>query len=370
MPGLDIIQEAGRQLVICNACRYCEGYCPVFRAIETRRDFKQGDVFYLSNLCHDCRACYYACMYTPPHEFAINIPQILAKSRIETYRRWSWPDFLGRAFKNRSVTVFLATGLAALVAVLALLFIPSENLYAAHLGPGSFYEVVPYLAMVAGALILFFYGIAVWLRGGARFWSETRSAINERGNWKTLAAAVGAALGLRYLKGGGPGCFYPDERPSSVRRVYHSLTFWGLTSDFVSTTLAFVYQDFFHILPPYSLTSAPVILGSVGGVALLIGTCGLIYYKLQSDREPEAPAASGMDYVFLVTLGLTALTGMLTLILRATTAMGSILVLHLACIAALFVTAPYGKFVHAVYRTLALIRYETEQSQPHHSVGH
>jgi citrate/tricarballylate utilization protein len=368
--GLDVIQEAGRQLVICNACRYCEGYCPVFRAIETRRDFKQGDVFYLSNLCHDCRACYYACMFTPPHEFAINIPQILAEARMETYRRWSWPSFLGRAFKNRSVTVFLAAGMAALVAVLALLFIPSENLFAAHLGPGAFYEVVPYLAMVAGALILFFYGIAVWLRGGARFWSETRSALKVRGGLKTLAAAVGAALGLRYLKGGGPGCFYPDERPSSVRRVYHSLTFWGLTSDFVSTSLAFIYQDFLHILPPYSLTSAPVIFGGVGGVALLIGTGGLIYYKLQSDREPAAAAASGMDYVFLVTLGLTALTGMLTLILRATAAMGSILVLHLACIAALFASAPYGKFVHAVYRTLALIRYEIEQSQPHQRVGH
>jgi citrate/tricarballylate utilization protein len=370
VPGLDVIQEAGRQLVICNACRYCEGYCPVFRAIETRRDFKQGDVFYLSNLCHDCRACYYACMFTPPHEFAINIPQILAEARMETYRRWSWPDFLGRAFKNRSVTVFLAAGMAALVAVLALLFIPPENLFAVHLGPGAFYEVVPYLAMVAGALILFFYGIAVWLRGGARFWSETRSALNERGNWKTLAAAVEAALGLRYLKGGGPGCFYPDERPSSVRRFYHSLTFWGFLSDFVSTTLAFIYQDFFHILPPYSLTSAPVIFGGVGGVVLILGTGGLIYYKLQSDREPAAAAASGMDYVFLVTLGLTALTGMLTLIFRATTAMGSILVLHLACIAALFASAPYGKFVHAVYRTLALIRYETEQSQPHQSVGH
>lgn len=370
MPGLDVIQEASRQLTICNACRYCEGYCPVFRAIEIRRDFKQGDVFYLSNLCHDCRACYYACMYTPPHEFAINIPRILAESRIETYRRWSWPVFLGRAFKNRSVTVFLATGMAAIVAVLALLFIPSNNLFAAHLGPGAFYEVVPYLAMVAGGLILFFYGIAVWVRGGARFWSETSSALNERGNWKSLAAAVGAALGLRYLKGGGPGCFYPDERPSSVRRVYHSLTFWGLTSDFVSTTLAFVYQDFFHILPPYSLTSAPVIFGGVGGVALIIGTGGLIYFKLKSDRDPAAPAASGMDYVFLVTLGLAALTGMLTLILRATSAMGSILVLHLACIAALFLSAPYGKFVHAVYRTLALVRYEVEQSEPHGSGGH
>jgi len=370
MPGLDVIQEAGRQLVICNACRYCEGYCPVFRAIETRRDFKQGDVFYLSNLCHDCRACYYACMYTPPHEFAINIPRILAESRIETYRRWSWPAFLGRAFKNRSVTVFLATGMAALIAVLALLFIPSENLFATHLGPGAFYEVVPYLAMVAGALILFFYGIAVWLRGGARFWSETSSALKKRGGWKSLAAAVGAALGLRYLKGGGPGCFYPDERPSSVRRIYHSLTFWGLASDFVSTTLAFVYQDFFHILPPYSLTSAPVIFGSIGGVMLIVGTGGLIYFKLQSDREPAAAAASGMDYVFLVMLGLAALTGMLTLILRATAAMGSILVLHLACIAAFFLSAPYGKFVHAVYRTLAVIRYEIEQSQPHQHVGH
>lgn len=370
MPGLDVIQEAGRQLVICNACRYCEGYCPVFRAIETRRDFKQGDVFYLSNLCHDCRACYYACMYTPPHEFAINIPQILAESRMETYRRWSWPAFLGRAFKNRSVTVLLATAMAALVAVLGLLFIPLENLFAIHVGPGAFYEVVPYLAMVAGALILFFYGIAVWLRGGARFWAETSSALQNKGSWKALAAAIGAALGLRYLKGGGPGCFYPDEQPSSVRRGYHALTFWGFTSDFISTTLAFVYQDFLHILPPYSLTSAPVIFGAVGGVALILGTGGLIYYKLRSDREPAAAAASGMDYVFLFTLGLTALTGMLTLILRATSAMGSVLVLHLACIAALFVSAPYGKFVHAVYRTLALIRYEVEQQRPHQHAGH
>jgi citrate/tricarballylate utilization protein len=372
--GSELFAEANRQLVICNACRYCEGYCPVFRAIETRRDFQKGDVFYLSNLCHDCRACYYACMYTPPHEFAINIPQILAASRMETYRRWSWPEFLGRAFKNRSVTVCLATGMAALVAILALVLIPSANLFSTHLGPGAFYEVVPYAAMVAGALILFFYGIAVWLRGGARFWSETRGALRERpnhsGDWKALAAAVGAALGLRYLKGGGPGCFYPDERPSSVRRFYHSLTFWGLASDFFSTTLAFIYQDFLHILPPYALTSAPVIFGTIGGVALLLGTGGLIYFKWKSDREPAAEGASGMDYVFLVTLGLTALTGLLTLILRETPAMGGLLVLHLACIAALFISAPYGKFVHAVYRTLALVRYEIEQSRPHQHVGH
>ena len=172
--------------------------------------------------------------------------------------------------------------------------------------------------MVIGGMVLFFYAIAVWLRGGARFWSETRGVLQKPGGFKALAAAAGAALGLRYLKGGGPGCFYPDERPSSVRRIYHSLTFWGLLSDFVSTTLAFLYQDFFHRLPPYPLTSAPVIFGALGGVGLIIGTGGLIWFKLRSDPEPAGAGAPGMDYVFLVTLGLTALTGMLTLILRAT----------------------------------------------------
>jgi citrate/tricarballylate utilization protein len=370
MPELNIFEEANRQLIICNACRYCEGYCPVFRAIETRRDFKQGDVFYLSNLCHDCRACYYACMFTPPHEFAINIPKILAEARIETYERWSWPGFLARAFKKRGITVALAAVVAAVVIVLSLLFIPGESLFAIHLAPGAFYEVVPYIAMVIGGLILFFYAIAVWIRGGARFWAETQSVLREPGGFKALFSTLIAALGLRYLQGGGPGCFYPDERPSSVRRIYHSLTSWGLLSDFVATTLAFIYQDVFHRLPPYPVTSAPVIFGTMGGVALIVGTSGLIWFKLRSDREPESNRAVGMDYVFLVTLGLTALTGMLTLIFRTTAAMGSMLVLHLALIAALFITAPYGKFVHFVYRSLALLRYEVEQRQPQKHVGH
>jgi citrate/tricarballylate utilization protein len=370
MSELDVFQEAGRQLAVCNACRYCEGYCPVFRAVETRRDFKQNDVFYLSNLCHDCRACYYACMYTPPHEFAINIPKILAEARIETYRRWSWPGFLANAFKNSRITVYLAVAVTGLVLALALLLISPSSLFSSHLGAGAFYEVVPYAAMVIGGLVLSFYVIAVWLRGGARFWLETRSVLRHPGGFKTVATAAGAALGLRYLKGGGPGCFYPDERPSSVRRIYHSLTFWGLLFDFVSTTFAFVYQDFFHWLPPYDLTSAPVIFGTLGGVGLIIGTGGLIWFKTRSDPEPAGAGAPGMDYVFLVTLGLTALTGMLTLVLRSTAAMGSFLVLHLAFIAVLFLTAPYGKFVHAVYRTLALVRYEIEQSQPRQHGGH
>jgi citrate/tricarballylate utilization protein len=119
-------------------------------------------------------------------------------------------------------------------------------------------------------------------------------------------------------------------------------------ADFLSTTLAFFYQALLHHLPPYPLTSLPVIVGSVGGLFLIIGTFGLTWLKWKSDRAPGTAPAYGMDDSFLMTLGLVALTGMLTLIFRATPALGGLLVLHLALIAALFITAPYGKFVHAL----------------------
>jgi citrate/tricarballylate utilization protein len=366
VPGLDLFQEADRQLTLCNACRYCEGYCAVFQAIELRREFGKGDVFYLSNLCHDCRACYYACMYSPPHEFAINIPKILSEARVASYEHWSWPGFLARAFAGRRVAWLLAGVAAAVVLALSLLVVPGDRLWSAHLGPGAFYEVIPYMVMVGVALALSAFWLVVWARGALRCWRETGVARGS-GGLKPLARAVGAALGLRYLQGGGPGCSYPEEQPSAVRRIFHSLVFWGFASDFVSTTLAYIYQDWLHELPPYALGSAPVIFGAAGGLGLLIGCAGLIWLKARSDREPMGAGGYGLDYDFLGILALTALTGLLTLALRATPALGTLLALHLALVAALFITAPYGKFVHAIYRYLALVKYYAEQDQPRSS---
>ena len=93
---------------------------------------------------------------------------------------------------------------------------------------------------------------------------------------------------------------------------------------------------------------------------LVVGVSGLIYLKMQSDRTQAADNAYSLDYAFLVFLGLAAATGLLTLVLRSTAAMGTVLILHLATVAGLFITAPYGKFVHFVYRIFALIRYQIE----------
>lgn len=82
-----VLAEAQRELVICNACRYCEGVCAVFPAMEQRTEFAEADVRYLANLCHDCRACFYVCPFAPPHEFDLNFPKTMAQVREATYRR-------------------------------------------------------------------------------------------------------------------------------------------------------------------------------------------------------------------------------------------------------------------------------------------
>ncbi len=72
--------EVARVLHICNACRYCEGFCAVFPAMTRRLEFGKTDVHYLANLCHHCGACLHACQYAPPHEFGIDLPRA----------SWSW----------------------------------------------------------------------------------------------------------------------------------------------------------------------------------------------------------------------------------------------------------------------------------------
>lgn len=365
MPGDDLVEEANRQLTICNACRYCEGYCPVFPAIEVRREFGKGDVFFLANLCHDCRACYYACMYSPPHEFAVNLPQIMSEVRLESYKAWSWPPLLAGSFRDIRKGIILTSLSIGLIIALALTLVVPVKLFAVHRGPGGFYAVVPFLVMLLPALGLTLYGGAVWMIGGIRFWKDTEGELPCPMGFRVLAQTAGDILNLKWLRGGGRGCYYPKAHASQARRLYHSLVYYGFLSVTVSTSLAAIYQDILHKLPPYPLTSAPVLFGSIGGVAIIVGVAGLLVLKATSDRDLAHSPSLGLDYLFLIILGLTSLSGMFTLVFRESSAMGIILTLHLGLVAALFITVPYGKLVHSLYRSLAILRHHLEQSQPH-----
>ena len=87
--------EVERVMQVCNACRYCEGFCAVFPAMTQRLAFGKADINYLANLCHNCGACLHACQYAPPHEFAINVPKAMAEVRLETYQHYARPAAFG-----------------------------------------------------------------------------------------------------------------------------------------------------------------------------------------------------------------------------------------------------------------------------------
>jgi citrate/tricarballylate utilization protein len=178
-----------------------------------------------------------------------------------------------------------------------------------------------------------------------------------------LVEATRDAFGLRYLKGGGVGCNYPNADFSQARRWFHHLVFYGFLLDLASTTVAAIYDHFLGWVAPYPLLSWPVALGTVGGVGLLIGTSGLLWLKWRSDQAPAEGRMVGMDVAFLVLLLVVSLTGLLLLALRDTPAMGTLLAIHLGVVAGLFITAPYGKFAHVVYRYAALVRNSIEQAR-------
>lgn len=316
----ELMREGDRLMTICNSCRYCEGYCAVFPAMERRLEFPDGDLRYLANLCHNCADCLSACQYAPPHEFAVDVPKILAEIRRESYREYARP-----------VGVIPGAAVAMLATVLAaagLIFTPRAA------GP-NFYAAIPHGVMigifgVAGLLVVAAWGVAL-----RRLWSD--QGAGPKMNPAALRDMLRDATKLRYMS-------------SPARRLFHHFTFWGFLLCFASTCVAAFYDNVLGWKAPYAYTSLPVLLGAVGGVGLVVGPIGLLRWR---QKEIGLP--------FLLLLLATSVSGLLLMIFRATIAMSALLGLHLAIVLTLFVTLPYGKFVHGIYRSAVLLRHALEQ---------
>jgi citrate/tricarballylate utilization protein len=354
------LEEADRIATICNACRYCEGVCAVFPAIETKRAFVDADLTYFANLCHACGACYHDCQFSPPHEFNVNLPRVLAEVRNASYKAYTWPRALGPIFERNGLWISALTALSLAGFLLAFVaFGDPRALFATGSEAGAFYRLMPHSAMAALFGAAFLYAIFAMTFGFHSFWRDVRPARGSGG--ASLWRAMRDAGELRYLGGGGDGCRNIDDVAPDHRKIYHHLTFYGFLLCFAATVVATGYHYLLGRLAPYAWYEPPVVLGSLGGIGLLIGTAGLFAAKWRRDPILEDLPRRGMDYAFTLMLLLTALTGLLLLFLRATPAMGILLALHLGVVFALFLTLPYSKFVHGLFRFGALLRFAMER---------
>ena len=367
MHGTRILEEADRLMTVCNSCRYCEGLCAVFPAMEMRRAFSDGDLNYLANLCHGCGACYTDCQFSPPHQFNVNVPKTLAVARAESYAAYAWPRAFAGAFARNGLIISLIAALSMAVFILGFAaFNDRQILLGVQTGPGAFYKLMPHNSMATLFGAAFLYAMVALVMGVCAFWRDIGEPAGSRTDARSLWQAMRDAGELRYLDGGGVGCVNEDERPNDRRKIFHHLTFYGFALCFAATCIATLYHYLLAREAPYAWWDLPVVLGTLGGFGLLVGPAGLLTEKWKRDPALVDKQSFGMDVAFLAMLFLTGLTGMALLLWRETPAMGPLLALHLGVVFALFITMPYGKFVHGIYRFAALVRYARERRMKEH----
>jgi len=370
MHGTQILEETDRLMTVCNSCRYCEGLCAVFPAMEMRRAFSDGDLNYLANLCHGCGACYTDCQFSPPHEFNVNVPRTLAIARNESYAAYAWPRAFAGLFARNGVVIsaIAALSVAAFIYGFAAANDPAV-FQGVNTGPGAFYKLMQHNAMAALFGAAFLYAILALIMGVRAFWRDIGEPVGMTTDARSLFRAIRDAGELRYLDGGGVGCFNEGDHPTDRRRIFHHLTFYGFALCFASTCVATLYHYLLAREAPYAWTDLPVVLGALGGIGLVIGPAGLLILKGRRDQVLVDPGSAGMDAAFMMMLFLTGLTGLTLLLGRDTATMGPLLALHLGVVFALFITMPYGKFVHGIYRFVALVRYARERQMMVHGAG-
>jgi citrate/tricarballylate utilization protein len=345
----ELLAQGQHVMTVCNACRYCEAYCPVFQAMESRTSFAKADMLYLANLCHNCGECLYACQYAPPHEFGINVPRVLAETRVASYEEFCWPVLMRPAFRQTTTTWGPIAGALFFAWILRYLVHSSDP----H---SDFYAVIPHDDMVtlfgvvgACAVVAL---LVSFVRAMRSFGAPAPSVFN-RAAWNDV-------LTLRHLHATGADCTSDIEHRTPWRRYFHHCTLYGFGLCFASTTVAAIYHVVFGWLAPYAYTSLPVVLGTAGGIGLVVGPVGLLAQRARRDPQLADPEQNALDVSFILMLFMTGATGLLLLILRDRPPMPALLLVHLGFVLCLFLTLPYGKFVHGLYRMAALLKFSTE----------
>jgi len=230
--------------------------------------------------------------------------------------------------------------------------------------------VIPHgvMVMLFGAVgVLAVLALAV---GHRRFNAAVRTAADPgsripldvaRGKPAPGRRALSDALTLKHLHATGEDCVDAEETRRPWRRWMHHCTFYGFALCFASTTVAAIYHVIFGWIAPYAYTSIPVVLGTAGGLGLLIGPAGLFLVDRRRDPSLSDASERSLGGSFLAMLFLTSATGLILMVLRDQPYMPVLLVVHLAIVLALFITLPYGKFVHGIYRAAALGKFRREE---------
>lgn len=347
-------------LTACYQCGTCSSVCPISTAENPfpRKEMAwvqwglKNRVLGNSSIwsCHQCGLC---SAYCPRDAEPANVMAALREYSIGHY---AVPGFLATWIASpRYLPILVAIPVVALLVVLAvhgtLASLPAGQIVFTKFIPDAFVEIF-YTAMVALAL-------AAALAGGLRYLD---AMCREAGFAGMLELRSGIVPTLRKIFTHSEFSACTDDRagdrPTHREHAHHAhlAVFYGFLALIVTTTSVAIGTWFFNYREPWPLWHPVKILGNVGGVALVLGLAIFLVRRIVDGRR--AGKSTYSDWLFLIVLALTALTGFAA---ESTRLAGLREVayptyfVHLVLIFFLLVYFPFDKFAHVVYRTMAML---------------
>ncbi|MFP5276568.1 MAG: quinone-interacting membrane-bound oxidoreductase complex subunit QmoC [Acidobacteriota bacterium] len=351
----EVNANSGGELKKCFQCATCTSVCslstearpfPRKQVLEAQWGLKDrllGDPAIW--LCHDCADCTARC----PR--GARPSAVMDALRMAAIRRMAFPRFMG------SLVGDMETGLIVLfISALLLLAIALLPISKFAVRPFVFAQMFPKdrlepMFFAVGAFVV----LALTI-GTVRFIRALRAA-GARG--PILPALVPALLEiLRHRRFG-------NCNAGQTRRLGHLLTLYGFVGLAAMGTAVGIGSMFGLIDTPLPNLYPLKIFANVCALVLVIGISILVAKRL---TDPEKRAGSSFcDWYFLALLGGIGLTGILSEGLRLAQSldwMFFIYYVHLSLVLTLFLCTPYSKFVHFLYRTIAMAATWQESKSP------
>ncbi len=300
-------------------------------------------------LCHQCNDCTVRC---PRDAKPGDVLQVLRAAMVE---RLAQPRILGKLVAQAGRTWPLLIGVPILFWVV---LIAIATGFAIPESPFGYDEFVPH-GLIYGVYFpaTFFATWAVWA-SGRRFWTLIGRGVQRRGSFFGHLTQVVIEI-LTHKR-------FSSCGTSAQRKLGHLALLWGFIGAAVTSGLLILAMYGMGEKLPLPQSHPFKILGNISAVLLVVGGAMLVWTRWK-DRE-KAGSSTAFDWFFLGLVALVIATGVAVelwrLALDPTTAC-ILYVVHLGAVLCLFLTLPYSKFAHLLYRTLALVHERmTEESSP------
>lgn len=347
----EVLRRGGETAARCYQCATCSSVCelaPAEAPFPRRQmlwtqwglaDRLAGDPAVW--LCHQCNDCTTHC---PRDARPGDVLQTVRGLVVESL---AFPMGLGRLVARARSTWPILFGVPLLFWILLLattgLFQPPADFHA-------YEQIVPHAMLYSVFFPLSGFVALVAFVSGRRYWRMMGAAAPRSKSFLSGVFATVVDIGT-HTRFGSCGTAH-------FRRLGHLLLFWGFVGAAVTSALLIFaiyvqgYELPLPLLHPYKL------LGNISAVALVVGAGILVAARLSDGKR--AGASTSFDWFFTTVVALVIATGVLVELVRLlipgvpVVAVGAYVV-HLGVVTTLFVTFPYSKFAHMLYRTLAMI---------------